>query len=61
MKEWKKGERSRRGISLLSLSFRSSPFLFFKPELEGFFWSSLCDTVLTSVLSRLAGIGGKKW
>lgn len=49
MKEWKKGERSKRGISLLSLSFRSSPFLFFKPELEGFSWSSLCATVLTSL------------
>lgn len=33
--------------------------MFFKPELKGFSQSPLCDTVLTSVLSRLADIGGK--
>ena len=57
---WKNGKkRGIKGWYICSLSFRSTPILFFKPELEGFSQSSLCDMVLTSALSRLADIGGR--
>lgn len=57
--KWKKERKVKEEISMFSLL----GILLYTPQARtrGLFWSSLCDTVLTSVLSNLGDVGEGKW